>query len=156
MSNILFIVLYIFTKTVFYMVVDYSYSLHISINNRGAYKAHSPLFEVFWNHIRKIGSCGNITELSRMIDNRSISYKVPKIARKTSKFFLNLEKCKCIFSYGINLESITNHARILEYFLELLVCKLRAFFYVKVIKSCCIVISFFENRFPAESCLSSF
>lgn len=112
-----------FTKTPQYVIIHDSDSLQIGIDDSRTNETHSAFFEIFADCIGKLCFCWNFAQVFWIIFHLFISYKIPKICRKTSKFLLNFKKYFCVFSHGKNFESVSDNSFVLQNIFEFLIAE---------------------------------
>src|SRR5215469_8341004 len=133
------------------MVIDHPYRLHKCIANRRADEFEAAPGQVLAHSLR-LGSLGRYILVSLPpVLNRAIRYEAPQVRIEAAEFRLNVQTAPGIFDCSLDLEPVPDNTGISKQLLNPLLCKPRHSGRYKIGKGRSIVVSFFQDCFPAQS-----
>ena len=133
------------------MIVNHSCRLHVGIAHGGADKLKTALFQISAQGVG-LHACGTIVvqALEVMHDGLSVD-ETPDILVEATELFLHGEETLGVVNSGKDLCPVTDDARIVQQQLELTLAKARDLVRFETGKGRAIILSFSQDRVPAQA-----
>jgi hypothetical protein len=94
------------------MIIDHPHGLHKGIADGRSYETKALFLQVVAHDIGLFGSGGNLFQSLPVIDNRLVVHELPDVRIEASVLPLNLQESSGIPHRSVDLQSVTNYARV--------------------------------------------
>ncbi len=137
------------------VVIDHSGRLHEGVTDRGANKVEASLLQIFAHGVGFRSASREFLSSPPPIHARLAADKLPDVAVKTSKFFLNRQEGFGILDRRIDLETIADNSLISQQLPLFSGIIFRYFFRIEAAESRPIILPLAQNRVPTKAGLRS-